>query len=318
MSSIFKALSTEFDDYSVFNTDNANVLVVATNGGNLRYLDSWVFEHAPLSHDMRRVGLARVQDLELRRIGSRALLQPTFAALSAPSNSDYFPYVSLHAPRSRYLGESAVDLTRLHVAPIPVAEMLDPYVQRNDQPHTTGSYFAPAQSRDTAARLVQALSTDALTATHGDVAPAIREGLESGACAGPVEDEHLLMQRLGWLAGATNPYLRGKSLDRMWDRLGQRLCSDRLSPEIRDWFLLHRAVGRRDAPAMLQISRRLIATAGLQSNLSELDYLLAAGLTGALASGDAEGARHVAATFASIYPAGTEPPFYLRLLLLQR
>ncbi len=316
ISSSFKALSTSFRDYTVFNTDNANILVVATNGGNLDRLDPWIFDEPLLRADLQRVGLRYVQDLELRRIGSRVLLHPVFAALPAPPNSDYFPYLSVHAPRSRYLGETAVELTQLQVAPIPVNEMLDPYVRRSMRPHTVSSHYAPTRARELAGQLVVGLTSETMIAAGGASAVVrVMQGLQPGACEGPLADESLLLERLAWLAAATNPYLRGAELDAMWARTGERLCQDRLSSDARDWLRLHRSVGRRDGAAMAALAGRLIDEASERMEQRELDYLLTAGLTGALSTGDRNAARDLAARFGELYPPGATPPFYLRVPL---
>ncbi len=106
----------------------------------------------------------------------------------------------------------------------------------------------------------------------------------------------------------------------MWEQTGVRLCQERLSPYARDWFRLHRSVARRDGPAMAALAGRLIDEASRPLQQRELDYLLAAGLTGALSTGDNTRARGLAASFAELYPPGAEPPFYLRvpLAILER
>ena len=59
----------------------------------------------------------------------------------------------------------------------------------------------------------------------------------------------------------------------------------------------------------------LLATSASRLEPSELDYVLAAGLTGALAAGDRAAAAGLAGRFAELYPRGIEPPFYLRIPL---
>jgi hypothetical protein len=316
LASVFKALSASFDDYTVFSADNANVVVAATNGGNLDRLDPTLFDPPRLRRDLARVGLKRIEDLELRRIGSRRLLHPVFAASGAPANSDYFPYLSLRAPRSRFLDENAVDLTRLHVAPVPVTEMLDPRVRRSPEPHSGDGSFSPARARRLAGQLVGSLVASQAAASHEAGRPAWYHGLQT-SCVDPVPDEAALRDELTWLAAATNPYVRGPDLGRMWDRVASLVCEDRLSPRTRDWLRLHRAVADRDAPAMARIAAGLLQAAGDPPTRREVEYLLAAGVTGALAAGDREQASRLARRGAPLYPPGANPPFYLRLLLLQ-
>jgi spermidine synthase len=316
LASIFKALSASFADYSVFNADNANVVIAATKAGDLGRLDPWILRQPKLRADLDRVGLGRLQDLELRRIGSKRLLQPVFADSAAPPNSDFFPYVSLHAPRSRYLGDDAADITRLHVAPIPLTEMLDPYVRRSMQPHSDSPHFTPTRTRRLARELVAALSLPNLRAVQSEPFQPLLQSLQSG-CAEPVADEKTLLDGMTWLAAATNPYLRGPALDRMWDNVATIVCEPRLSPRAGAWLRLHRATARRDARAMTAVATRLLESDVERRDRRHVDYLMTAALTGSLAGGDRQGAREIAALAPSLYPPGTAPPFYLRLLLLQ-
>ena len=123
-SSVFQALAPHFSDYVVFNTDDSNILIIASNGGSLKSLDPWLFAEPKLQDQLKRVGLQSIQDIEAHRLGNKALLQPLFAGFGAPANSDFFPYLSLNAPKSRYLVEDAGILTQLHLAPMPVWKCL--------------------------------------------------------------------------------------------------------------------------------------------------------------------------------------------------
>jgi predicted membrane-bound spermidine synthase len=313
LASIFKALSTSFDDYTVFNTDNANIVVVATNSGNLDRLDPWILGQPKLRDELERVGLTRLQDLELRRIGSRRLLQPVFESLPAPANSDYRPHVAMHAPRSRYLGQDAVDLTRLHVAPIPLAEMLDSTVRRNMEPHTVSPVFTPTRARRLAEEIVGALSTPNRTAAHDETIEPLLQRLRA-PCADPAHDERRLLDDLTRLAASTNPYLRGPRLETMWDNVATIVCDDRLSPRAADWLSLHRAVAARDSATMSDVAGRLLKNPDTQDP-REVEYLIAAGMTGSLAVDDRTTARVFAMRAATLYPAGTAPPLYLDVLL---
>jgi predicted membrane-bound spermidine synthase len=315
LASIFKALSVSFADYTVFNTDNSNVIVVATNSGNLDRLDPWILRQPQLRRDLARVGLTRLQDFEIRRIGSKHLLQPVFETLAAPPNSDFFPFLSLRAPRTRFLGADAADLTRLHVAPIPLTEMLDPSVRRSMLTHTDSPDFTPTRARGAAGKLVAALTSSDLTATRDETLLPLIQRLQIG-CEEPAREQALL-DAMTWLAAATNPYLRGPQLDRMWDKVAETVCEQQLSPRAADWLSLHRAVARREASAMATLATRLIDTAIPGQDRREIEYLACAGLTGLLASGDHEAARELAARVAVDHLRDDVTPFYMRLLFAQ-
>jgi spermidine synthase len=318
LSSVFKALATEFDDYVVFNTDNANIVVVASKGRALGGLDGALFEQPLLRRDLARVGIHGLSDLQVRRVGSRRSLGATFAALRAPSNSDYHPYLSYAAPKSRFLGEGAVDITRLHVAPVPVMEMLDFELRRGTTPVSDSPVFTPAAAQHWArGRLAQ------LTAQTGPDAPAARrEGaaipdlqLVSGCESGL--DEDALLEDLLQVAATVNPFLQGDELGRFWRRLSGHRCYAGLSRVGRTWLELHAAVAARDGNVMFERAGRLLDTQGAGYSVHELEYLVAAGLSGALADDRPEGVRQFESWFAARYPIERSPPFYLRVLLDQ-
>lgn len=61
----------------------------------------------------------------MRRIGGKRALAPFFESYGVPANSDYHPYLDLHAARYRYLGESAGEFTAIGNAGVPVMQMLE-------------------------------------------------------------------------------------------------------------------------------------------------------------------------------------------------
>ena len=165
-----------------------------------------------------------------------------------------------------------------------------------------------------ARQLVEALAGPATpAAVNEDVARVVR-GL-SRPCDGPDGGESELLERWMWLAAATSPYVSGEPIDRMWSDVRQMACADRLTSGDEDWLRLHRAIGRRDAPAMLATAERLLDDFEVGAERRKLDYVLTAGLTGARAAGDGSAIDRLRVHFGRLYPAEADPPFYLTVLL---
>jgi hypothetical protein len=82
------------------------------------------FAAPTLARELDRVGIRSLAQLELRRIGTKAELDPLMASYAVPPNSDFFPYVDLNAARMRFLGRDAMALSRLHAMAVPVARLL--------------------------------------------------------------------------------------------------------------------------------------------------------------------------------------------------
>ena len=123
VASIVKALSPHFHDYQIFNTDDTDILIVASVNGMVPPIRSSVLDGAPAA-ELRRVGVENASVLELHRIGSKKTLDPLFASYPVPANSDYFPFVDLTAPKMRFLRRNAESLSELNLLPLPLMELL--------------------------------------------------------------------------------------------------------------------------------------------------------------------------------------------------
>jgi predicted membrane-bound spermidine synthase len=321
-SSVFKALNQHFSDYVVFNTDGLDILIVASNGGPLNRLDPWILAEPKLQEALNRVGIRSLQDIQVRRLGNKALLQPLFAAFNAPANSDFFPYLSLNAPRSRYLQENAAVLSALHMAPIPVLEMIDGHQRAGETPATVATFSSAPEFQQRAARIAETLLTrqPITSAQLGPPGFDLQLLLRELAVSPPQQPADDMVRALLFKTAAlVNPYLPASRATPLWDYLASQPGYGALSETTRDWFALHRAVGQRDAPTMAALAQRLIETMP-RDTLSppEASYLLTAGLTAGLAMGDKAKADALLKLFdAHQKPIGEELPLYLQLLLQQ-
>jgi len=156
-------------------------------------------------------------------------------------------------------------------------------------------------------------STPDRSAIHDKTLEPLLRSLQAG-CADPAPDERAFLGDLIRLAASTNPYLRGPQLEQMWDNVATIMCDDRLSPRVADWLRLHRAVAARDSATMSDLAGRLLKNPDTQDP-REVEYLIAAGMTGSLAVDDRTTARVFAMRATTLYPPGTAPPFYLDVLL---
>lgn len=321
VSSVFQALAEHFNDYVVFNTSFGDILIIASNGGALDQIDSAILAEPQLQEQLQRVGLRSVSDLKARRIGDKKLLHPLFLAAGAPINSDFFPYLSLNAPRSRYLGETAFALTELGEAPIPVLEMLDGHPRASEQPLTVTSDFLMTQFQQQARRFAEVLSTPT-TATATSMEDLGRAGFdlqllmrELAVSAPQAPADKIVRAVLLNLASAVNPYLPASQLAPLWETLASQPGYSALSELTRNWFALHQAIGSRDAAAMASLAAHLLETTPKeQLSAQETSYLLTAGLTGALAQGDQKQAYALLEIFSKQQKPIPELPLYLKLL----
>jgi len=320
LASVMKALAPNFDDYAIYNTDNANMLVVARKSGDLGTPDWAIIENSSLAEELSRVGINSLDDIRARRIGGERLLGPLFSATAAPPNSDYFPYLDLNAARSRFMGSNALALVELGLGPLPVLEMLDtPDASWAGLGISPSPFFSRPDLHAEAERLHQALlegQWDNLETAVPERAAwaALLARLVARDC--PTEDtEELWLNSVFQLARALNPYLPADRLSPIWSFLNAADCSETLPPLSQAWLSLFQAVAARNAIAMGELAARMLDQHGPALVGDRRDYVLGAGLLGYLAQGSPSRARGLWAHFG--VPGGrAEPlPIYLRLLV---
>lgn len=116
------ALVSEFPSVQAYTTNGSDMLFVAseTPPGELRF-DR--LTEAPLGEELKRLGLVQPGDFMVRRVGNWETLKAIATLYGAPPHSDFYPEVSLKAPRSRYMGMSVQVIPALMNSGLPVLEI---------------------------------------------------------------------------------------------------------------------------------------------------------------------------------------------------
>jgi spermidine synthase len=108
LASVMKALAPHFGAYALYNTDDLDILIIATRGAALRIPDERLLQSPQLRAELARIGVQSVADIQSRKIGDNLTIGPLLQAIAVPANSDFFPFVDLNAPRLRYMRENAI------------------------------------------------------------------------------------------------------------------------------------------------------------------------------------------------------------------
>lgn len=319
ISPIMGAIDQYFDDYAVYNTDDSNMLIVAKPKGSLGSISKQVFSRLPnLVHELHRQHIIGVQDLEIRRIGSKELLQPFFNTFSNRTNSDYYPIVELNAPKTRYLGAGGAKLTTLTIAPIPVLEMLDTKRRtwnETNQPTSKRHIRSLAVAQATLLRKALMGSTDSLTASLSMQA---RQQLQlftamSSTCI--IKDQSVWLNSLHWLANTTLAFLSPEELREIWVTPNWLSCADKLSQTSKDRMELYKAIAERNAEAMAKQGEHLLQTDSPLDTLEWKRFLLGTAMLGNIVMDDKETSRLLWKAYAQkLFPENDYPSYFLLML----
>lgn len=122
LASMIAALVSKFPYVDVY-ISNASDLMFVASATPIPPLDTGRLRSIQGSLD--DVGLRSPSDFHLRRIGSRRLLRAFVNYADAPVHSDFYPTVSLEAPRSRFANEHSFTLQGLVINGMPVLDVLE-------------------------------------------------------------------------------------------------------------------------------------------------------------------------------------------------
>jgi spermidine synthase len=295
VASIVKALSHHFGAYAIYNADDSNILIVATPAAALPNLTEQVFQWPQMRAELERIGVQSLTDIKSRLIGDEKTLSPLFSTLPVPTNSDYFPYVDLNAPRLRFMADNALDLPRLTMASVPVMDLLRPNAAAGAtlEPSDHSFLFRDQQVRRALA-IHRALADGrlaALSALDAMNLLVIRTSLDN--CVD-------LKVQTTWKMAAENinamtaSYLNPGELAELWGRIKSTSCYRDASGEYKAWVDLLAAVAARDTTEIVSQGTRLLQQ---PSSLSarELTYLTSAMAAVYLRTGQSTQARSLLA-----------------------
>ncbi len=125
VASIMKGISATFEDYAIFLTNDTNMVVLAAKRPLPKELSGKVFAMPGVRENLARIGIHHVQDLYIRRLGTKKSLEPLFNSYDIPSNSDFYPVLDIGAARARFMGNTANGLNDLFSVEFPVTRILE-------------------------------------------------------------------------------------------------------------------------------------------------------------------------------------------------
>lgn len=117
------ALTAEFPHVRTYTTNMGDLLFVASLSP-IGEMDMRRIAEPTLHEELSRVGLSAAQDYHLRYLGDQDMLQTFAFMMNAKGHSDFYPTVSLQAPRDRFSRRSAELLGDVFNSPIPVMQVL--------------------------------------------------------------------------------------------------------------------------------------------------------------------------------------------------
>lgn len=298
VASILNALTPQFEDYAAWLSNRSDLIIVASAHGPLPPADYKQVFKGVLGQDLKRAGIATADQLAFRKIADARLLRALGRQQGIEPNSDYFPVLSIRAPKSRFLEEQADSLSLLSVADIPLLELLA--VRSPLQAQALENSFFLAEAAVFRARQMAAFATDAPEQASASLALDLKAQIAqmkalAANCANTPEFRHDFLTRLNHLTPKITPYLSPADLEKVWRSFGFDGCATQ-DEALNLALELHKAIAARAPQQMRDLGKgwleRRTNGAWPKAEVVDTEALLAA-QAGHLALGDLPALREM-------------------------
>jgi spermidine synthase/MFS family permease len=325
VASVIKALSPYFEDYTIYVVSRGDLVIIASKQGKVNEPSDKIFDIPELAATLSHIGISNQQDILLRHLGNKKILEPLFNSYNIPANSDYFPVLDLGAVRTRYLNKNARELEKLRSVAAPLIETLENQSIRTLPLSINENHHLPFGISARQAMFIHQyfkwVATKQATPSlsmDGKTVATIRNirTIHHLQCQ-PIENEKWLSFEMkeGWLpylhflAKDTLPYLSPSEMAIIWADIEAAPCFTHLPDDIHHWINLYKAVGNRDFEQVLQFAKQLLPDGKIKASENN-NYLLMVSMLAHIALKRYEAAL----VLLERYSLRLKPPIEIRLL----
>lgn len=291
--SILEALRIAFPYFDVYAGTAGDLILVAAVDAPPPRMGIEASISAALLRDLSLIHVQSPQDLQVRLAGTQGTFGPLGGLYDVRPNSDFHPDVDQLAARDRFMQRNAVELLRFYVQPLPVLELLGETAPTWDRTAVTQSDLFFYSSRVLTAMAFRDLSAGVTAPASQPGGPVQRAwGHARGLyqqCVDSSREEAASAVHL--IATAIIVDLRPSELVAVWDALDTLPCMEFMRNEGEAWTRLYRAIGARDAEAVVAVGDQLLGDGTVEGlGRARLRYLVASVMTAHIGLGNAEAA----------------------------
>ena len=251
LGSILKALAPAFDDYVAYLSNQSDLLIIASPKGPVPKMNlAPLMENADSQRDLRRVGIENAQQLGFRQIADGRLIR-ALAQLHPhqAAHSDFYPVLSLEAPKARFKSGLAETTQSLPVINRPLLEALGiaPVLPANVEPPQIQHFAADALTLR--ARTIAKEMRGEITLFSPTVA-SIQAATRACDASWTMQQRRQLATNISDLADRTIQYLPPSLLQGVWIQPTWMPCAHKLPTDFARVMALLQAHAQRDYAQM--------------------------------------------------------------------
>lgn len=295
VATIIAALQESFADYRIYISNWVDIVLVASVSGRVGDIETGRLAGAEMQALLERVGLEQPGDLAFHQLGDRTGLAPLVAAMTKRVNSDFYPILSLEAPRSRFRSTIAETFVGLPTADLPFVELLGKVSLPTGGLSVNQAYQRTMNRKMAKETVIARGDKDPRgIATEVRVKMAfLRE--QVGHCRSR-DDVRMQLSALSQVGAETIPYLSPQEMQGFWIRPDWIHCSEQVAP-VAAMLALLEAAAARNHPGTLARAEGILATHMAELPDYAADYVLRSAMLAATAMRDYVAVRRLDAAY---------------------
>ena len=273
VASILKALRESFPRFEIYGAGSDYIIVASPDAQADLSIKRDVFALPGLRESMFMQGFESPKDLVLLRRGCERIVGPLLDATPYPANSDYYPFVDLHAVRYRFLGTSVGEIDELRSFVVPIAALglgdtiIDHRITSRLLPDLAG-LRAIAEAQSIYAALVD-------SSVGGNTAHAATFILDCARAAPGTVTYGQARDAIASLLENTLPWLTPSQSTRMWQAVKKRTAHLSRTPTEGLWLDFFEALCSHDRDGMHLLARELLPRGMITDDYSNTVLLAA-------------------------------------------
>ncbi len=260
VASILKALRENFPRYELFSVGSDYIIVASENPAADLSVKRDVFEIETLGNSLKRMGFSSIDDIRHLRFTGNKVLDPLIDHYPYPANSDYHPFVDLHAVKHRYMGNHVEEFNTIAKSVVPLRKIaewdtvyipFDLYRFFPDVPNLTDIYDAKEYYN----RLVHGDGHGGVSVSISD--PALMT-LAHAAANPEAVSFYQLQVDIFRILEKTLPYLSATEMANVWEAIGKKTSYMQFGHEEALWMEFFGALCNYNMFAVNDLARLLL------------------------------------------------------------
>ena len=286
------ALVAEYPHVEAYSSSQGTDIILMASHAPIQPLDLSALAGDPMDRELTRIGLAASGDLKARKVGNRQTISALVALFGVEPHSDYFPVISLEAPKARFIGANAGSLRSLASAGMPVLEFTGGRTAMLD-----ADQVSPLQDLDGATDFWNAIfvreallegRTDRLEAMSKSVVEPVEMLRRSAVAPIGKGETYEWLTSVSVAAEFSLAFLRPAELQAVW--IEPQWVSREGQSELVLAVLDAYAATASRSPDMREKALRALAMMDATHPAKTREHMLVAAMLGAIAEGDIQGA----------------------------